>query len=77
MSRRRPNRRTTLRRGLLLAVGGWAAGQAGCTAPDNPSPGSTSTPDRNLEVGNTEVLALMIAELKVQAWLREAGPPHS
>jgi flavodoxin len=49
MRQHQRSRRAVLQQGLLLSVGGWAAAVAGCR--------------RNLEVGNTEVLARMIAEL--------------
>jgi flavodoxin len=99
MMRDGPSRRTLLRSGLLLGVGGWAQILAGCSSPDSPPPTTrpirtaaspTLTPPggempaanriliayfsrpgenyyycgrRNLEVGNTEVLARIIAEL--------------
>src|SRR5829696_3122755 len=112
MSRLKPSRRTLLRSGLLLGLGGVSRALTDCTSAGSPPPASTTTrlesPDstppggeapvtgpillayfsragenyyyggrRDLEVGNTELLAGMIAELiDSDVYRIEAADPY-
>src|SRR5829696_2678919 len=112
MSRLKPSRRTLLRSGLLLGLGGVSRALTDCTSAGSPPPASTttrlessdSTPPggeapvtgpillayfsragenyyyggrRDLEVGNTELLAEMIARLvDCDVYRIEAANPY-